>query len=145
MRPDHPQRLAPPASPGALLKRLTGLHTRIRLREIAERDPAYLAAIRELPCLKCGLECCEAAHVRMASGAHGKASGAGKKPADRWALPLCSGPGGCHAEQHRIGEREFWAGVGISPVLLCQKLYAARGDLLAMRAVVMMAIAERGR
>ncbi len=65
---------------------------------------------------------------------------------DCWTTPLCDG---CHTNdydaQHRIGEREFWRRLGINPFLLCQRLYAARGDLVAMRAVVMVAIAERNR
>ncbi len=33
--------------------------------------------------------------------------GTGMKPADWWSLPLCGGPDGHHAEQHRIGEATF--------------------------------------
>jgi hypothetical protein len=139
-----PQRLALSAQPGALLKRLHGIE-RLRKRE-SERDEPYLALIRQLPCIRCGLEdCSEAAHVRMQSGTFNKKGGIGKKPADRWAIPLCGGPQGCHAEQHKIGEAIFWLGVGISPLLVCERLYAKRGDIVAMRAVVLSAIAERNR
>lgn len=144
---EHPQRLTPPAAPGALLKRAFGLAQRIKLRDTADRDPVYLGLVRQMPCLKCGMEpppLCEAAHVRMQSAAHGKRGGIGKKPADRWALPLCAA---CHRidkdSQHAVGENLFWHILGINPLLTCARLYAARGDLLRMRAVVLRAIAER--
>jgi len=80
----------------------------------------------------------------MQSGAHNKHGGIGKKPADKWALPLCAS---CHTiaddSQHRVGERAYWERIGLNPLLVCVKLYAARGDLVRMRAVVMTAIAER--
>lgn len=45
--------------------------------------------------------------------------------------------------QHSRGERMFWAELGINPLLVAQRLYAQRGDLVAMRAVILVAIAER--
>jgi hypothetical protein len=143
---ERPQRLSPPAAPGALLKRPFAI-ARVRIKETGDRDEAYLELIRQCPCLHCGMDpCWEAAHVRMASGARGKASGAGKTPADKWALPLC---GEDHRvalrAQHNIGERAFWSDIGIEPVLTCERLYAARGDLVAMRAVCFAVIGERGR
>jgi len=138
-----PQRLALDAAPGALLK---GFARAVPITHSAAHELSYLALIRQLPCLKCGLEdSSEAAHLRQQSAAHGKRGGIGKKPEDRWALPLCGGPQGCHAEQHKIGERVFWDGIGINPHLVCEKLYAQKGDVVAMRAVVLGAIAERGR
>ncbi|WP_256470504.1 hypothetical protein [Bradyrhizobium sp. 45] len=38
----------------------------------------------------------------------------------------------------------FWAQLDINPLLVAQRLYAQRGNLVAMRAVVLVAIAERG-
>jgi hypothetical protein len=140
-----PQRLAAIAPPGALLKRLDGIRKVVRL-ENAERDPVYLARVQQMPCLCCGMEpppSNDAAHIRMSSAAHGKRGGIGKKPADKWALPLCGGPGGCHAEQHDVGEMKFWHAVGLNPLYVAGRLYAARSDLVAMRAVIMTAIAER--
>jgi hypothetical protein len=144
----RPQRITPIAAPGTLLKRLSGSHTHLKLRAIAEtgRDESYLALVRQCPCLHCGMDPAgEAAHLRMASGAHGKASGIGKKPDHRWSLPLC----GAHHRltdnaQHNIGERQFWHELGIDPFLTAERLWAQRGDLVAMRAVVFVAIAERG-
>lgn len=146
MTQTKPQRLSPPAAPGELLKRALGQHARMKLKEIAERDPVYLTLIRTLPCLKCGMEPCgEAAHVRQNSATHNKRQAIGKKPPDRFALPLCQG---CHwrdpDSQHKVGEALFWHRVGLNPLLICEKLYAKRGDVVAMRAVVMTAIAERG-
>ncbi|MES5483630.1 hypothetical protein QMZ05_12800 [Bradyrhizobium sp. INPA03-11B] len=109
------------------------------------REPGYLAAIRTLPCLSCGMEPSEAAHVRMASAAFGKASGLGKKPEDRWALPLCADDRRLARDaQHNRGELAFWHELGINPLICCQKLHAQRGDLVAMRAVIITTIAERG-
>jgi hypothetical protein len=63
---------------------------------------AHLAFVRQLSCVACGKAApSEAAHVR--TGTHG---GAGMKPGDRFAVPLCAT---CHAKQHRIGELTFWS------------------------------------
>lgn len=145
MTHDRPQTINHNLAPGALLKRLDA-PPRPHKAE-AEWDPDYLAFVRQCPCLHCGLDpCSEAAHVRFASGAFGKASGMGKKPADRYALPLCP-------EHHRLArdcqhagsERVFWARLGINPLIVCDRLYPQRGDLVAMRAVVIQAISERGQ
>ena len=136
MKHQQPQRLTPPAQPGALLKRAFGIAQRIKLKVIGDSDPVYLAMVRQMPCLGCNDEPTQAAHVRMQSGTHNKHGGMSKKPHDKWALPLCPD---CHREQHRIGERAFWSIVGINPLLLCERLYAARGDLTTMRDVVLAA------
>ena len=141
----HPQRLTLPAAPGALLKRGYGqTPPRPRLVE-SERDEDYLKLIRQCPCLRCGMDPCgEAAHIRMSSGAHNKHGGKAKTPADRWALPFDRA---CHQNDpdsiHKIGELAFFQFLGIAPLLVCERLYAKRGDLVAMRAVVFCAIAER--
>ena len=141
----RPQRLFPLAPVGSMLKRVPAPAPRVH-KTCCERDGAYLAMVRQCPCLSCGMEPCEAAHVRMASAAFGKASGLGKKPEDRWALPLCSGDHRLFAtSQHSRGEHAFWQDLGINPLITCEKLYAQRGDLVAMRAVVFVAIAERSR
>lgn len=142
-----PQRLARTSPPGMLLKRLSGAHARLQLDRIVGSDPAYLAMVRQLPCLKCGLEPAgEAAHVRLTSAAFHKHGGMGRKPADKWALPLDRG---CHQIDsdalHRIGEYLFWHQLGINPLLVCERLYAKRGDIVAMRAVILNTISERSR
>lgn len=138
------QRISAVASPGSLLKR-GQVQPRTRL-EVTGRDLSYLAMVRQLPCLRCGMEPSEAAHVRYASAAFGKASGFGKKPSYNFCCPLCAG---CHRldrdAQHNRNEREFWDAIGLNPLIVAERLYAVRSDLVAMRAVVMVAIAERGR
>lgn len=145
MNPTFPRRIGHACPPGSLLKRVM-VQPRLRAAEVTGRDLSYLALVRQCPCLKCGMEPSEAAHVRFASAAYGKASGLGKKPEDRWALPLDAS---CHRlardAQHNRAEQQFWDDLGIHPLATCVKLYAQRGDLVAMQAVVMVAIAERGR
>lgn len=137
-----PQRLANSAAPGALLKRpVVGRSPPRNRSPERDRDEAYLVMIRQLPCLHCTLEPCgEAAHVRRQSGVHNKRGGIGKKPADKWAVPLCHEH---HMLQHSVGELQFWYELGIEPLLVCEKLYAKRDDFVAMRAVTFSAIAER--
>lgn len=137
----HPKRLSPPARPGELLKREIA-PARPRLVESGD-NPAYLALIRQCPCLHCGMDPAGAsAHVRMQSGAHNKRGGIGKKPADKWASPLCREH---HELQHKIGERQFWHNLGISPLIVCERLCAQRDDLVAMRAVILSAITDRNK
>jgi hypothetical protein len=147
MRLSRPQRISRPEPPGSLLKRITAATAPRRVgAEPRGGDSSYLEAVRQLPCLKCGMEPSEAAHVRFASAAFGKASGMQKKPGDAHAVPLCAG---CHRldrdAQHSGGERMFWAQLGINPLLVAERLYAQRGDLVAMRAVALVAIAERSK
>lgn len=145
MTVNRPRRLSPPAPYGALLKGQVAPPRPPRAEP--DEDPDYLALVRQLPCLYCGVEPCgEAAHVRFASAAFHKSSGMGKKPADRFAVPLCRDDhqNARHA-QHRRSEVEFWQSLGINPLLVCEKLYKQRGDLVAMRAVVIAAIAERSK
>lgn len=144
MRNDFPRRIAAAHPPGSLLKRAI-VQPRMRAEEVTGRDVAYLAMVRQLPCLKCGMEPSEAAHVRYACAAYGKKSGLQKKPEDRWALCLCAD---CHRlardAQHKRCEQSFWHELGINPLAACVRLYAVRGDLVAMRAVVFLTISERG-
>lgn len=140
----RPRRLTPPAAPGAMLKQFAAPTPKVRL--IAPQDEDYLKQIRECPCLSCGQDPCgEAAHVRFASAAYGKSSGLGKRPESKWAVPLDAS---CHrlakTAQHNRNEQEFWHSLGINILATATRLYAQRGDLVAMRAVVFVAIAERG-
>jgi len=142
---DRPQRISPPAPIGSMLKDFSPAAVRASVKHEAERDAAYLEKIRMCPCLYCGQDpCCEAAHVRYASAAFGKASGLQKKPADRFAVPLCPEDHRIarHA-QHQHNEEAWWASIGINPLLVAEQMWAKRDDLVAMRAVVMVAIANR--
>jgi len=142
----RPQRITPPAPIGSLLKCIEAPRPAPR-QPGPDNDPDYLAAVRDCPCLYCGADPCgEAAHLRMASAAFGKASGLGKRPADRWALPLCRDDhlNARHA-QHKRNEAAFWASLGINAPLAATRIYAQRGDLVAMRAVCFVIIAERDK
>jgi hypothetical protein len=145
MRP-FPQRLATPAPIGTLFKRAEGIARLMRDGDEPGAE-AYLKLIRALPCLKCGLEPCgEAAHVRLNSAAFNKRQAMARKPEPKWLVPLDRG---CHQTDrdalHRTGEFLFWRQLGVNPLLVCEQLWAVRGDLVRMRAIVLMAIAERRR
>lgn len=141
----RPQRIVHNSKPGSLLKRAGAADQPQQPRQ-PSGDADYLRLVRCCPCLSCGMEPSEAAHVRFASAAFGKASGLQKKPEDKWALPLCAG---CHRlnrdAQHNGGEREFWDRLGIEALPTCVALYAQRGDLVAARAVIFVTIAARDK
>ena len=141
----RPQRISRIAPPGALLKRITVAAPRRDFREPSKGgDKAHLEQVRQLPCLKCGMEGCEACHVRFASAAYGKASGLGKKPEDRWAVPLCAGDHRLAKDaQHNRNEQAFWAELDINPLAGATALWNCRGDYVAMHMVVVKAIADR--
>jgi hypothetical protein len=141
----QPRRLAPPEPLGSLLKRPSVPTT--TARSSGHGDADYLGLVRQLPCLYCGVEPCgEAAHIKFSSSRFGKTNSLGKRPHDRDALPLCRDDhlNARHA-QHKGGEEAFWDALGISPYLVAKRLYAQRGDLVAMRAVIMVAISERNK
>jgi hypothetical protein len=88
-------------------------HGRKPTRKGPPRDPAYLAWIREMACIGCGIEGrSEAAHT-------GTDGGMGQKASDYSCVPLCSN---CHTQAaeayHRIGKRAFEALHGsLAPVV----------------------------
>ena len=65
------------------------------------RDAKRLAAIRKLPCIRCGNPNSQAAHSNSAK--HGK--GRGIKSSDAFVIPLCAI---CHAafDRFELGNRE---------------------------------------
>lgn len=140
----RPQRIVHDTKPGSLLKRTGAAESPRQPRSTDGDADVYFALVRRLPCLSCGMEPSECAHVRLASAAFGKASGLQKKPEPRWVTPLCSA---CHRlardAQHNRNEQEFWSSLGINPLLFCVELYAARGDLVRMTSVVHVTIANR--
>ena len=141
-----PQTVTPHAPYGSLLKSAPRRPSvSASLTRGRTTDAGHLALIRQLPCLKCGLDPCgEAAHVRMNSAAFGKRQALGPKPGDEWTVPLCRA---CHQSdpdaQHRVGELAFWSAIGINPLIVARDLYRVTGDALAMRAVTLVAIAGR--
>lgn len=85
--------------------------------------PAYLDFIRSLPCIVTRKMPVEAAHVSYAEPRAGKLGrGKGAKESDCWAVPLHPEE---HRRQHSMGEREYWASVGIDPVQVAAFLYTA--------------------
>lgn len=65
------------------------------------RDPAWLKAVREMPCVLTGKPGPnDPAHIR-----YGLGGGMGMKPPDNRVLPLSPE---FHLQQHSIGERRFW-------------------------------------
>jgi hypothetical protein len=54
-------------------------------------------------------------HIRI-----GTDGGTGLKPSDRYTVPGCNR---CHHRQHQIGERTFWAEVGIDPIWVADDLW----------------------
>jgi hypothetical protein len=143
--PLRPQRLFLPSPPGSLLKRTGAAESPRQPRQLdGDADKNYLTLVRQCPCLHCGMTPSEPAHLRLSSAAYGKASGLGKKPEDKWILPVC-------AEHHRLArdaqhnrnEAEFWDSLGINPLRAASLLWDARGDIVRMTSVVHVIISER--
>src|SRR3954452_1239793 len=81
------------------------------------RDAAYLAWIREMPCMACGIgNRSEAAHT-------GTDGGMSQKASDYSCVPLC---GNCHTRAagayHRVGKRAFEERHGLSFVRTVERL-----------------------
>ncbi|MGR7993890.1 hypothetical protein [Xanthobacter sp. ZOL 2024] len=72
----------------------------------------------------------EAAHLRFSEDAFGKVGPGQAKPSDEWVLPLTHEE---HMRQHDMGEREFWAELGIEPLKIAQQIYGISSALRASR------------
>lgn len=88
------------------------------------KSPTHLDLIRQLPCLLSGRPA-EAAHIRYADSAHGKAeTGMGRKPDDKWVVPLCPE---LHrlatACQHSADERKWWEQFKVDPLRVAEELW----------------------
>ena len=90
--------------------------------------------VKTLPCVACGGMPCDPAHVRMSRADLGKFNTGGRKPDDKYIVPLCRR---CHDRQHdKEAERPFWARLGIDPVDVSLRLWAITGDTeQALRAI----------
>lgn len=140
-----PQNVTRFAPVGSLLKNPTAKETRSSFGRGRGHDASHLAAVRECPCLRCGLDgFSEPAHVRTNSGTFNKHNGMGAKPSDKWSLPLCPS---CHRidgdSQHEVGEAIFWDRLGLNPLLICEALHKVSPDIPKMRAVVFSFVGER--
>ena len=97
------------------------------------RDKDHLSFIRSLPCCVCGRAPCDAAHVR-----NGTDGAMGRKPSDKWTVPLCRASAAFqshHVLQHLEGEETFWCRYG-DPLPLAEHLWRVSGDIEAgVRAV----------
>jgi hypothetical protein len=58
----------------------------------------------------------------------GPDGGVGRKPGDRYTVPLCSA---CHAKQHRVGELTFWSTLRIDPLNVALRLWTVSADVEA--------------
>lgn len=106
-------------------------------RRPSGKSPTHLDLVRSLPCILSGRPA-EAAHIRYADAAHGKTeTGAGRKPDDRWTVPLAPELHrllkGC---QHDSNERDWWAQFGIDPLAVAKQLWGK--NRLTMERVVIM-------
>lgn len=106
--------------------------TATRSKREPKGSPAFLAKIRQCPCVipGCGKQA-EAAHLRMSSAEYGKTNGR----VDMWCLPLCPGHHRLDQEaQHNEGEAQWWARwPTIDPLALALRLWNARRDLALMQ------------
>ena len=102
-----------------------------RQRRPRERARSHLKWIATLPCAICLAEGrSQAAHIRLASAAHGKrAVGLGEKPDDCWTVPLCVEHHLTGMEaQHRMVEADFWRQHRRDPFSLALALWRFSGD-----------------
>lgn len=105
--------------------------TRSRSMRAQKHFPAYIAKIRQCPCVICGDQA-EAAHLRMSSAEYGKTNGRD----DRWCLPLCPGHHRLNPDaQHNSGEAQWWSRQAIDPLATAVRLWAARDDLEKMQRI----------
>ena len=96
-----------------------------------QHDEAHLRLIRQCPCLACGAEPAEAAHIRYSDALRGKVNpGIGARPDDRWTVPLCPT---CHRAgedcQHSGNERVWWEQHRIAPLDVSHDLWMASRQL----------------
>lgn len=90
----------------------------------------HLTMVCMLPSVLSGVTGQTVPHHLLRTGEHGM----GRKSSDRWAIPLTSRE---HDALHRDGnEDQFLAAFGIDGRALAKALWAASGDLEAMRGVV---------
>lgn len=98
----------------------------LRQRQPRVEDPAFLAFVRLRPCRACDAPApSQAAHLRGADAIfHKRETGKGETPSDRWTLPLCEP---CHLTDktalHKVGEKLFFARLGIDPFASAANLY----------------------
>lgn len=117
----------------------------MRISDRCERNADYLALVRKLPCLSCGVEPCgEVAHLKFSSAKHGKLNAFGKRVRINDGVPLCGDDHRLRKDaQHKGSEEAFWEKLDLDPYAIASHLYAQRGDFVAMEQVVRVAIMNR--
>jgi hypothetical protein len=124
------------APPGSLLKG-AGRERRSKQRQGQavpgrEIDNAHLDAIRQCPCIVCGIDPAgQAAHIRF-SRPDKPNPGVGQKPHDHFTVPLCDED---HRDQHSMGEDLFWREKNIDPLTIAKHLSRVSPNVEAMRAM----------
>lgn len=105
-------------------------------------DAEHLRNVRQLDCIACGKPAGSMlglemnAHHLLRTGERGM----GMRSPDKYAIPLHHS---CHMELHHNGDEDgFLAERGIDGRAVAAALWAARGDLEAMRRVIFRAIQE---
>jgi hypothetical protein len=91
-------------------------------------NAAYLDAIRQLSCCACGAPApSDAHHLKAGTGERGM----GLRATDRFAVPLCRGPEGCHTGARGVesvgsrNEADWFAERGVKPLVLAGRLWAS--------------------
>lgn len=90
-------------------------------------DRPYLDWLKTRYCVGCSRSGpCDPAHIRAASIRYDKPlTGGGRKPDDKWALPLCRL---CHDDQHASGnELRWWRVRNLDPFVLATSYYEQFG------------------
>lgn len=104
-------------------------------RKRPDMDPKHLANVKICSCVACGDHFTVDPHhlLRVGPGERGMSL----TTKDRWAIPLCRK---CHDGLHADGNEERWlARRGVDGRAVASALWAARGDLEAMRRVIFRA------
>lgn len=109
--------------------------TRSRSTREQTKFPAYIAKLRQCPCILCGDQA-EASHLRFSDAKYGKVN----KRDDKWCLPICPrehrlGPDAAHYR----GEFAWWQAKGIDPLPIAKALWEARDDLEKMQGIAVSA------
>lgn len=108
-----------------------------------ERNPRYLAWLRELPCIITSRAPVHAHHVRLRRGPGGGLYGfgqSGKRVPDWQCVPLCPHK---HDELHAANEADFWKAHGLDPLCIAGALsgywrFGGRDPVAAHRAALLL-------
>lgn len=88
--------------------------------------PSHEKFVRSLPCVVCGGNDVDLAHVSYADLRFAKfGRGKGQKEESIWTLPLCRRH---HDLQHMVGEQAFWKGIGIDAARVAGALFIRTQD-----------------